>query len=118
MNIIDGRFTAIDGKLRFESNGVPSLSLTHNGTAVRSQHGKFGIRPEDLVLGDDGWPVAVSVAEQHGASSYIHGTLPNGEPILIHQQGQIAVSRGDVLHVTPAPAKWHVFDNAGQRVEV
>ena len=54
----------------------------------------LGIRPEDIIVGGTGWPANLTVAEQHGANSYLHCTLQNGEPILVHQQGQSRVERG------------------------
>ncbi|WP_019996610.1 ABC transporter ATP-binding protein [Aureimonas ureilytica] len=117
MNLLDGTFSAGDGAFRFQADGLPPVAMDHAGGAVAKQSGKLGIRPEDFLIGDSGWPVEIAVAEQHGANSYLHGTLPNGEPILIHKPGQIAVTRGDILHVAPAPGKYHLFDQAELRIE-
>jgi len=117
MNLLDGSFEADKGIFRFDGAGISSLSLAHEGRPIADQRGKLGVRPEDFLIGDEGWPVQISVAEQHGANSYLHGTLPNGNAILIHKPGHISVTRGDIIRVTPSPGKWHVFDKADQRIE-
>jgi ABC-type sugar transport system ATPase subunit len=105
--------------LSFTGEGLPSLTLP---TSVKPPTGAkvtLGIRPEDFLVDDEGkgWPVTISVAEQHGANSYLHCTLENGEPLLLHQQGQSRVQRGDTLTIVPRPDHWHLFDADGLRID-
>ena len=55
----------------------------------------------------------MGVAEQYGASSYLHCTLPGDVPVLIHEPGQSLAKRGDVLHIAPRGGQWHLFDADG-----
>ena len=123
MNLIEGVVeTEANGTVRFTASGLPPLSLPGSGASLKAG-GKatLGIRPEDFVLNPDGgqgWPATISVAEQHGANSFLHCTLANGEAILVHEQGQSKVGRGDTLIVGPRSGQWHLFDADGLRVEV
>ncbi|UWU17712.1 sn-glycerol-3-phosphate ABC transporter ATP-binding protein UgpC (plasmid) [Rhizobium sullae] len=118
MNLIEGAIGAsINGRLAFESAGLPPLELTSGAELVAGQKATLGVRPEDFLAGERGWPAEVAVAEQHGANSYLHCTLPSGEPILVHQQGQSRVARGDVLNIAPRSGHWHLFDEKGLRIK-
>ncbi len=122
MNFVSGMLRKQDTvTLSFESPGLPALVLCVESTASLPdvQPATLGVRPEDLLASQDaqtGWPVVVNVLEQHGANSYLHCTLPDGSPVLIHEPGQSNVSRGDVLQVTPRENHWHLFDENGSRI--
>ncbi|SCW85919.1 multiple sugar transport system ATP-binding protein [Rhizobium mongolense subsp. loessense] len=118
MNLIEGTIgTSTDGRLAFEGAGLPPLELPLEAGLAAGRKATLGVRPEDFLVGESGWPAEVAVAEQHGANSYLHCTLPNGEPILVHQQGQSQVARGDVLNIAPRSGHWHLFDETGLRIK-
>ncbi|GAA3071310.1 sn-glycerol-3-phosphate ABC transporter ATP-binding protein UgpC [Rhizobium viscosum] len=120
MNLIEGTAPASDGNaLTFTGEGLPSLTLPTGVKLPAGAKVTLGIRPEDFSVDEQGkgWPVTISVAEQHGANSYLHCTLPNGEPLLLHQQGQSRVQRGDTLTIVPRPDHWHLFDADGLRID-
>ena len=107
-----------DAGLTLSAEDLPDLTLPVRGVPL--QPGAIvtlGIRPEHLVSSDTGWPVKVTVAEQHGASSFLHCTMPDGTPLLVHEPGQSLLRSGDTLCVSPAPGQWHLFDDAGLRVD-
>jgi len=119
MNLIDGKITASGGgSVTFEGNGLPPLSLPLSIDLPVGSKATLGIRPEDIIVGETGWPADLTVAEQHGANSYLHCTLQNGEPILVHQQGQSRVERGDTLKIAPRAGHWHLFDEQGLRIDM
>ena len=105
-----------------EQVGAPlELYNTPRNTFVAGQKVTLGIRPEHLVTDEEHaltWPVTVSVSEQHGANTYLHCTLPDGTPVLIHEPGQSALARGDVVDVRPRESHWHLFDETGQRIDL
>jgi ABC-type sugar transport system ATPase subunit len=116
MNFVEGRIEAVgEGTITFAAEGLPPLVL--EGAVEGAMAGAaatLGVRPEDFVITEGkGWPAAVNVAEQYGASSYLHCTLPGERPVLIHEPGQSKASRGDVLHVAPPAGRWHLFDADG-----
>ena len=101
---------------------IDTLTLDGAGKLAGSAGRKvtLGIRPEDLIVQQDGvtgWPVTVSVSEQHGANSFLHCTLPDQTPILIHEPGQSHAKAGDLLHVLPRAGYWHLFDENELRIE-
>ncbi|KKB12941.1 ABC transporter [Devosia geojensis] len=115
MNFVEGRIDAVgEGAVTFAADGLPPLVLegaiegANIGAAVT-----LGVRPEDFLVTDKGWPATVSVAEQYGASSYLHCALPGDRPVLIHEPGQSKAGRGDVIHVAPPAGRWHLFDADG-----
>jgi multiple sugar transport system ATP-binding protein len=112
MNFIRGRLE--NGA--FLGNSLPPLHLSET-SAGSDQKVTFGIRPEhfDLVDETSGWPMKVQVVEQYGASSYIHGELPDGTELLVQQDGQSNQRRGDLLYVSPRQNLSHLFDEAGDR---
>ncbi|AJD46387.1 sn-glycerol-3-phosphate ABC transporter ATP-binding protein UgpC [Rhizobium sp. SEMIA 4085] len=118
MNLIEGTIgTSTNGTLAFECAGLPALELPLEVGLAAGRKATLGVRPEDFLVGESGWPAEVAVAEQHGANSYLHCTLPNGEPILVHQQGQSRVARGDILNIAPRSGHWHLFDETGLRIK-
>ncbi|WP_316862463.1 sn-glycerol-3-phosphate ABC transporter ATP-binding protein UgpC [uncultured Cohaesibacter sp.] len=116
MNFVDGKATSVtaDG-FNFSAEGLGDLALPRGQRPVEdNQPVSFGIRPEDLkVVGDEGegWDFSVSVSEQHGRDTYLHGLLADGTEILVHQPGQFAAKRGDMLKVMPDENAWHLFDS-------
>ncbi|MFJ1311434.1 ABC transporter ATP-binding protein [Agrobacterium sp. P15N1-A] len=119
MNLIEGRIETRDRESVVFAVGS-DIRLTLPGDYPLSVGDKvtLGVRPEDLIVSEGGdWPISVSVAEQHGASSYLHAALPGGEPVLVHEQGQSAVAAGDVRRVSPKSGSLHLFDAKGLRVD-
>ncbi|AEQ52614.1 hypothetical protein KKY_2606 [Pelagibacterium halotolerans B2] len=120
MNFIPGTITDVtpDG-LTFVGEGLAPIilaSAVENLTPGMSV--TLGVRPEDMVPAKDqkgNWSVAVTLTEQHGASTYVHGRLGTTD-ILIHQPGQSTVGRGEALEVKPRLGQWHLFDEQGLRV--
>ncbi len=119
MNFLEGQISGIrDGELTFGSPKLGSLALASRPLPVsEGQNVSLGIRPEDLDVVDNdagGWRFTVSVAEQHGRDTYLHGTLADGTEILLHKPGQFETRRGDSLTVRPREGAWHLFDTKEQ----
>jgi multiple sugar transport system ATP-binding protein len=119
MNFVETVVTANnEAGLTLSAEGLPDLTLSVRGVPLPiGASATLGIRPEHLVSSETGWPVHVKVAEQHGSSSYLHCSMPNGTALLVHEAGQSGLRSGDALHVTPAAGQWHLFDAKGERVE-
>lgn len=77
-----------------------------------------GIRPEHLILGDEGIAGEVTVVEALGSESFIHvKVLHQGEETLlvVRESGQSDIGRGD--HVTISQSgPLHVFGADGERI--
>jgi len=91
--------------------------LTKVGSAKRI---KVGMRPEDLVIGNDGIDLKVELVEELGADAYIYGkVIENGrDPVqlIVRTAGDTAISRGASVKVRPS--KVYVFEDsiAGKRI--
>ena len=120
MNLIDGIIAETDkagalfvgaGGLEFRMPGMCNVQPNDKVT--------FGIRPEHLVRTEEtGWAVTLSAAEQHGASSFLDVSAPDGTTLLVHEAGQNAYASGDSLTILPEAGKWHLFDENGQRIAI
>jgi len=79
-----------------------------------------GVRPEDLVLGDIGIPMTVSLVEELGADTFVYGTAPGVDGTMIdlvaRSRGFEAPAIGASVHVNPM--KTYVFDTAGEQVRL
>ncbi|MBN9498797.1 MAG: sn-glycerol-3-phosphate ABC transporter ATP-binding protein UgpC [Alphaproteobacteria bacterium] len=111
MNFLDGIFE--DSAVRLKS-GERVAAACQGGKA--GQAVKLGVRPEHISLSDGASPdatLSVTLIEQLGGESYLHGTLASGEALSVRLGGQTQVSRGDKVGlVLGTPAARHVFDAA------
>jgi ABC-type sugar transport system ATPase subunit len=84
-----------------------------NGTAGR----EYGIRPEDLLIGDTGIPAVVHRAEVTGADAYLHLRLNGDLTVVARHPASTRPATAAEVRVSAAPAAWHVFDTeTGTRV--
>ncbi|WP_309082904.1 sn-glycerol-3-phosphate ABC transporter ATP-binding protein UgpC [Chelativorans sp.] len=122
MNFVSGAIAeATEAGITFQAPHLPPLGVPAMAGKVRAgEQVTLGIRPEHFVLSNDGngWPLQITIAEQHGANSYLHCTTPGGAPILIHEAGQSRIGRGDVLFAQPRMDQLHLFDAEGRRIEL
>lgn len=84
----------------------------------------LGVRPEDLHLPQLGAPenefaigLTVLAVELVGAESFVHGILPNRQPITFRAPGRSAIAPDENLTVYAAFEKLHFFGQSGQRLE-
>jgi multiple sugar transport system ATP-binding protein len=111
MNFLDGTFE--DGAVRLKSGERVAVAC-HGGKT--GQAVKLGVRPEHISLSDGGTPdatLSVTLIEQLGGESYLHGTLASGEALSVRLAGQTQVGRGDKVGLAlGTPTARHVFDAA------
>lgn len=104
MNLITGEITdkgalmASDGRL-FE---IPESLKGIKGKIT------FGIRPEHMIQGDDGWPLKVEMVENMGHETHISGTCGDQE-LIFSTTSRVFPNLGDIIHVRPDPTLFHVF---------
>ena len=67
-----------------------------------------------MELADTGLSMAVSLCEQLGGNSVLHGKIADGQPIVVLTVGQSQVKRGDVIRVRLRSAACLAFDRAGK----
>ena len=109
MNMLEGEITA-DG---FHAGGLTlplPAGLAARGRAV------CGIRPEHLVLADDGLPATVKLVEPMGSETQVTMALGDQTIIGVFRE-RLSAQPGETIHVRPAPDFIHLFDaGTGQRI--
>ena len=111
--------------------GSPSMNLLaatlENGRIVLGDHGfdgpdgrgevRLGVRPEHLLLSEDGLPMEVKVVEPTGSETMVF-LRHKGQDVTAVFRERHDFSPGSVVKVAPDPAHIHCFDaGTGKRLE-
>jgi multiple sugar transport system ATP-binding protein len=101
MNFISGTVKATSSKgvaIALEAGGGINVPCNPAGIA-EGMPVKLGIRPEHISLTDGSGDakLSVTITEQLGGESYLHGTLSSGETLSVRLPGQTRVNRGDTV---------------------
>jgi multiple sugar transport system ATP-binding protein len=113
MNMIPGVVQA-SGNIGFGEAAV--LSLPPGTHAEQGREVLYGVRPEHCALGATGLPVEVVVVEPTGADTQLYCRF-NGQDVTATIKDRTDCRPGDRIHLTPDPARAHVFDaGSGQRL--
>ena len=122
MNTISGRPVEGHDELVVETaSGSVPLPSAHQA-AVRASTAKeivVGVRPERVLIGDDGPLVAtVVVVESLGYESHVVCRLTDGQPVTVRLPGDSATPHdGDTVRLSAAVDHLHLFDAAtGSRI--
>jgi multiple sugar transport system ATP-binding protein len=112
MNLIDSSLTAEGVKF-----GDVIVPLTREQLSEASSKGissvVLGVRPENLTLSDHGMPINVSVVEELGAESFVHGTDEQGDRFIIRAEARVHPTAGAVIRASVTdPEHIHVFDKS------
>lgn len=106
MNLIPGELK--DGSV---SIGTQRISGPHGSGKV-----KAGIRPEHLLLSDDGLPMTVSVVEPTGSETMVFLNY-EGQDIVAVFRERHQFKAGQTIHLQVDPAHVHLFDDeSGKRL--
>jgi len=91
------------------SGGKVSIgNLTFDGPAG-SGKAKLGVRPEHLILSDDGLPMRVKVVEPTGAETMVFLRYEGQDVTAIFRERH-AFTTGQTIHLKPDPNHIHIFD--------
>jgi multiple sugar transport system ATP-binding protein len=93
--------------------GSPAMNLLPAGHPLveAGEPGReYGIRPEDLRIGETGVPAVVHRAEVTGADAYLHLHIEGGPPLVARHPAATRPATGEEVRISPAPGTWHVFD--------
>ncbi len=78
-----------------------------------------GLRPEHIRISQtEGLTAHVTAVEHLGAETMVFTLTEAGQALVIRADGLLEVAEGDALRLTFDPAHLHLFDAAGQRVEL
>jgi multiple sugar transport system ATP-binding protein len=121
MNFLNGKVQGVSAAgvtLQLDGGGSVSVPCEAGGLASGAEV-KLGVRPEHIRLDDASGDakLAVTITEQLGGESYLHGTLSSGETLSVRLAGQTRVNRGDTVSLRLAdPAQRHLFDAMSGKV--
>jgi sn-glycerol 3-phosphate transport system ATP-binding protein len=89
--------------------GSPPMNLLRQAPGVKPGR-VLGVRPEHLVLANEGWSVQVETVELLGAERLVHSRL-GGETITLRLPAEAtAPAPKDHCHLAAAPEHLHWFD--------
>ncbi len=99
--------------------GSPKMNLIEGEEAAKHGAETIGIRPEHVTLSKDkgDWTGTVGVAEHLGSDTFLHVTVAGfSEPVSVRVSGDVEVSYGDTVYLTPQADLIHKFGTDGLRM--
>lgn len=99
--------------------GSPKMNLIEGAEATKHGAHTIGIRPEhiDVSTTEGQWQGTVGVAEHLGSDTFIHiHGIEGCDPLTVRASGDVAVSHGDTVYLTPEPSLIHKFGPEGLRM--
>ena len=107
MNMMEGTVTM---------EGGPAVRIGETRMPVMTSHGIedgqrviYGARPEDMILGDTGFPVTVSVVEPTGSEMHVISKMDGAEIVSVFRD-RPAPTSGDTIHLAVRSDRVHLFD--------
>jgi multiple sugar transport system ATP-binding protein len=100
--------------------GSPKMNLIDGPEAAKHGAATIGIRPEhiDVVAEGGTWQGTVGVAEHLGSDTFFHiHNTGLAETLTVRALGEVTLSHGDAIHLTPRADLIHKFDAKGLRIE-
>ncbi len=105
MNFLAGTIAGADAgnvEVDLKAGGRIKVPVATAGLVVGAAV-EFGVRPEHIHVAEAGAgevALSVTLAEQLGGESYLHGTLASGEAVTVRLAGQTPVRRGEIVGLT------------------
>ena len=109
MNFLKGEVT-VNGTASVRTEGGTSLPVGGTPRASDGQPVIYGIRPEHLLLGNDGIPAEVIVLEPTGSETQAQLRI-GGQDITGVFRERLSAKPGEMIHVMPRPDLVHLFDS-------
>ncbi len=99
--------------------GSPKMNLITGEEAAKHDAHTIGIRPEhiDVVESEGTWQGTVGVAEHLGSDTFFHiHNTGLADTLTVRAIGDISLTHGDTIHLSPRADEIHRFDAAGLRI--
>ncbi|MBV6757315.1 sn-glycerol-3-phosphate ABC transporter ATP-binding protein UgpC [Rhodococcus sp. USK10] len=117
MNLLE--LPLVDGGVSFGGSVVPVPRAAIAGIGEHSV--TLGVRPEDLAITTgSGLDVTIDVVEELGADAYVYGQADihgRRQPIVVRADGRIPPKRGEVITLSYAAERTHLFSTVtGERL--
>ncbi|GAB4382351.1 ABC transporter ATP-binding protein [Albidovulum sp.] len=99
--------------------GSPKMNLIEGSEAAKHDAHTIGIRPEHVTVSktEGPWKGVVGVSEHLGSDTFLHiHGVPGCDPMTVRVGGEMDVSHGDTVFLTPQQEHLHRFDAQGLRI--
>ncbi|MGC6497886.1 MAG: ABC transporter ATP-binding protein [Candidatus Puniceispirillaceae bacterium] len=99
--------------------GSPKMNLLQGAEAAVHKAHTIGIRPEHIAISDKKgtWEGVVGLSEHLGSDTFFHITCPAFKSaVTVRASGELDLSYGSSVFLTPDPAHLHRFDEKGLRI--
>jgi multiple sugar transport system ATP-binding protein len=95
--------------------GSPKMNFINAAAASLQGAATIGVRPEHLNVSRDGegWPGTISVAEHLGSDTFVYVDAGVIGTLTARCVGELGLSAGDKIRLTPQPNRLHRFDKDG-----
>ena len=96
--------------------GSPRMNLIEGADAAALGAKTIGVRPEHLEISTTSgkWQGVVGVAERLGSDTFLHVNVPGFDSMTVRADGDVNVSHGDTVYLTPLAGRVHKFGNDGK----
>lgn len=96
--------------------GSPRMNLIEGPDASALGAKTIGVRPEHLDISTTGgkWQGKVGVAERLGSDTFLHVPVPGIGQMTVRAGGDVNVSHGDTVYLTPQDGRIHRFGADGK----
>ena len=99
--------------------GSPKMNLIVGNEAAKYDVHTIGVRPEHIDVVESGgqWQGTVGVAEHLGSDTFFHiHNTGLTEMLTVRAIGDVSLTHGDPIHLTPRTGEIHRFDAGGLRI--
>ena len=95
--------------------GSPKMNFVTGAPAVNRNAATIGVRPEHVRISKDTgeWAGTVGVAEHLGSDTFLHVNAAALGTLTVRAEGEVSVSYGDRVFLTPDASRIHKFDANG-----
>jgi multiple sugar transport system ATP-binding protein len=98
--------------------GSPRMNLVEGADAAEMGAKTIGVRPEHLEISTTSgkWQGKVGVAERLGSDTFLHVNVPGHGSMTVRAGGDVNVSHGDTVYLTPIAGRIHKFGPDGKAI--
>jgi multiple sugar transport system ATP-binding protein len=96
--------------------GSPKMNFVTGEPAAKHGAATIGVRPEHLKIARDGegWPGTITAAEHLGSDTFLYIDAASIGTLTARHVGELNLSAGDRIVVSPEPSRIHRFDGGGK----
>jgi multiple sugar transport system ATP-binding protein len=96
--------------------GSPKMNFVNGAEAAKLGAATVGVRPEHILVSRESgqWRGTISIAEHLGSDTFLHIRAEGMDPLTARVPGEMGLSHGETVWLSPAADKVHRFDKEGR----